>query len=150
MNIKRRLRYLQKNQNSSSMEKKMLEILVDENGKIRISSEFNPLAGVKEDNPSDARKFESIIDELVEVLFHEYRKGSSIGQIIKALSMADICSDMQPYECMENLWSIMMFSFLPKKEKNYRKLKEKYGFKVKVVEPVSFTDPFMFPIGPKS
>lgn len=132
------------------MEKKMLEVLIDENGKIRFSSEFNPLEGIKVNNPSDSRKFLSIMDEMVESLFMTCRKDTSIKQIIKALSIADISSDIQPYECIEQLWSTMMFDFLPEEEKKYRRFKEKHGVKVKVVEPISFRDPFMFPVGPRS
>ncbi len=124
------------------MKKKMLEILVDEDGKISISSETNPFAGADLNSAAYLMKFQTIIDELVKRLFLSYKNGNSLSQIVKALSIADICADSQPYMCIENLWSTMMFSYLPKREKTYRKMKESYGYKVKVKEPVQM-NPFM-------
>ena len=125
------------------MKKKMLEILLDEDGKISVSSETNPFAGADLNSAAYLQKFQTIIDELVKRLFLSYKNGNSLSQIIKALSIADICADAQPYMCIENLWSTMMFSFLPKREKTYRKMKESYGVKIKVKEPVQFNPFFM-------
>lgn len=124
------------------MKKKMLEILLDEDGKISVSSETNPFAGADLNSAAYLQKFQTIIDELVKRLFLSYKKGNALSQIVKALSIADICADPQPYECIEQLWYTMMMSYLPKREKTFRKMKESYGVKVKVKEPIQMS-PFL-------
>lgn len=118
------------------MKRKLLEILIDETGKVSISSEINPLENVDPFKMSYSRSVINLIDNMMEALLCEYISGSNIGRIIKALTMADISADIQPYECAEHLWFTMMHTFLPRNEKRYRKMKEARGFQVEVNEPV--------------
>lgn len=118
------------------MKQKLLEILIDEKGKVFISSETNPLEHINPDNLSDSRLLTNLVDSMTEALLCEHISGSNIGRIIKALTMADISADIQPYECAEHLWFTMMNTFLPRNEKRYRKMKEARGFYVEVNEPV--------------
>ncbi len=89
-----------------------------------------------------------MLEPLIEALFLEYfiNKNMMLSRVIKFLTIADICADGQPYQHIEHLWDMMMFSHLPKYEKKYRKMKESYGFKVKVDEPITWVNPFMLDI----
>lgn len=113
------------------MKQKVLELSFDDvTGKFELESEFNPVDGFSSDS--------DMLDTLVSAIFEENSKGQSISQIIRLMTMANIAADVQPYEHVEQLWHTMMFSVLPDKEKQYRKMKEEHGVVAKVVEPVSF------------
>lgn len=123
------------------MKKIILNLSVDDSsGELSVSSDYSPLNYEGDiQTPKNERILESFIDKLVPVLIDEYSRGMDLSRIVKALTIADICADLQPYENVEHLWCSMMFSFLPKNEKKYRRVKEKKGFHIKVHEPVSST-----------
>lgn len=130
------------------MKKTILEITMDENGKYSFSSEFCPVKGIDLNKTADLKRYEKHLDRMVEDLFtsyyEEFKQGrlSPISQIVKLLTIADICADGQPYEHAEHLWATMMMSWLPEKEKKYRKMKEAHGFVTDVHEPFSITPMF--------
>lgn len=120
------------------MKKKVFELSFDEvTQKFSIKSEFNPAAGFSMENLSDAKRIDRIIDELVKTIFEQNLNDSSASQIIRCLTIANISADAQPYQHIEELWSTMVFSFLPRKEKGYRKMKEERGIVADVIEPVT-------------
>lgn len=128
------------------MKKKMLEILVDENGEYTFNCEFSPIASPDPFAKREMLKAEKEIEKIVRKLIDEYIEGGPLSQVIKVLSIADIAASIQPYEQIEELWANMMFSYLPKNEKRLRRIKESKGFKVKVIEPQTFGQWGAFPM----
>lgn len=118
------------------MKKKVLEVVVDENGKYTFESDFNPMDGLVEDDSRSERKYVRILDRVVEDLFLASCKDIRISQIMKLLTTADICANLQPYEQIEELWSTLIYSLLPDREKKYRRMKESHGYRTKVNEPL--------------
>lgn len=129
-----------------AMKQKVLELSFDaETQNFDIISEINPFAGLDPDKKESEEILYGFLDKLVELLLDKH--SLVISSIVKTLTMADICADVQPYEHIEDLWSLMMFRLLPDKEKHFRKMKEERGFRVKVIEPKVFGNFFSsFPI----
>lgn len=111
--------------------KKVLEVIIDDDGKMKFSSEYN--LGLTKDD------YKLAIEGLVECLWKD--KNEDIYPIIRVLGMAEMMSTAQPYSLVESFWSTMMFSFIPRMEKFATELKSKYGFKdEEVTRPMRWGD----------
>ena len=135
--------------------KKFLEVLMDENGQLHISTDFT-FADEIENPPKDKKKHAKEMDELfrktissvIEEIWGNHNL--HISKAIRYLSMAEIIACAQPYDNAEELWSTLMFSYIPQYEKFADNLKKPYGFDPsRVIRPVSIGNPsaFMFPLG---
>lgn len=118
------------------MKKTLLELSFDdESMKYDLISEFDPLEGLEPFSLKCAGKSNDLIEKLVETLLDK-----SNPAISRLMTIADICSDSQPYDHIEQLWSMMMFDYLPEYEKYFRKMKEQRGLCGDVIEPVRFVN----------
>lgn len=138
--------------------KKFLEVLIDDNGELHLSTDIE-FADSIENPPKDMMAFEKIADQLhrkairgvVNAVWKE--KNLNVSKAIRYLSMAEIITNAEPYEGAELLWSAMMFDYLPKYEKYSDKLKMPFGYDpVKRVRPLTLSSkqgimpfPFMKP-----
>lgn len=121
------------------MKKILMELSYDDQTKkFDLVSQFS-LSDVLNQNALDEKQMNVIIDGLVETILD--KKDIEISKILKSMTIADICSDVQPYDHIVQLWMNMMFSYLPAREKVFRKMKERRGMHVKVHEPVTCVNP---------
>lgn len=128
------------------MKKTVFELSFDdETSMYDIRSEFSPLSGLDPQSLEYLNTMNQVIDKLVERLLD--KRDLEISRIIKMITMSDICSDVQPYEHIELLWSMMMNDYLPEHEKHFRKMKERRGLRVKVQEPIRFVNMDLFNSG---
>lgn len=124
--------------------KKFLEVLVDDDGNLHLSTDYE-FADSVENPPTDMKKhqeecdllFRQTIRGVVNALWKERKL--NVSKAIRFLSMAEIISDVQPYDNAEQLWSAMMFEYIPQYEKFSAQLKRPYGFNPsKVIHPMTF------------
>lgn len=129
--------------------KKFLEVLVDDNGEMLFSTDFEFSDSI-ESPPKDLGKEAKLLDHrnrqvmsgLINAVWRDHNL--NVSKAIRFLSMAEIISCAQPYEAAELFWSTMMFSFIPHYEKFSTSLKKPYGFDPsKVTRPVGG----VFPLG---
>ena len=113
--------------------KKFLEVLVDDDGNLHLNTDYE-FADSVENPPTDMNKFQEENDLLL--------KQDTLNRmwiLRRYLSMAEIISDVQPYDNAEQLWSAMMFYFIPHYEKFSTQLKKPYGFNPsRVIRPMTF------------
>ena len=124
--------------------KKFLEVLMDDDGNLHLSTDFE-FADSVENPPTDMKELEKENDRLsrltMEGVINAIWKERKIhvSKAIRYLSMAEIISDAQPYDNAEHLWGAMMFDYIPCYEKYASKLKTPYGFDPsKVIRPIKF------------
>ena len=124
--------------------KKFLEVLVDDDGNLHLNTDYE-FADSVENPPTDMKKYQEENDLLlkqavrgvVNALWKERKL--NVSKAIRYLSMAEIISDVQPYDNAEQLWSSMMFYFIPHYEKFSTQLKKPYGFNPsRVIRPMTF------------
>lgn len=124
--------------------KKFLEVLVDDDGNLHLTTDYE-FADSVENPPTDMKKlqeesdllFRQTIRGVVNALWKERKY--NVSKAIRYLSMAEIISDVQPYDNAEQLWSAMMFGYIPQYEKFSTQLKKPYGFNPsKMIRPTTF------------
>lgn len=120
--------------------KQLLNVAIDDNGRIEIQTAdeqtMNSFIGLDKLDAAD-QFFRRGMEAAVQQIWKE--KNNTFSQIIRVLSMVEICACNQPYEMAEDFWSLMMFNFLPKYEEFADSLKKQYGFNSKeVIKPISF------------
>ena len=124
--------------------KKFLEVLVDDEGNLHLSTDYefadsveNPPVDMKQYQEESDLLFRQTIRGVVNALWKERK--INVSKAIRYLSMAEIISDVQPYDNVEQLWSAMMFDYIPQYEKFSAQLKTPYGFNPsKVIRPMTF------------
>lgn len=137
--------------------KKFLEVLVDDDGLMHFSTDFEFPDSVV-NPPKDLARHQAEMDNLyrraVRSLVTEAWKKRNFhpSKAIRILSMAEILSCAQPYENAEEFWSCMMFDLIPRLEKFSANLKRPFGYDAsKVVRPIKMDGPdFMTSIFPMS
>jgi hypothetical protein len=113
--------------------KKFLEVLMDDNGELHFSTDFE-FADSVERPVRDMKEFEKIFDQInrrairgvVNAVWNE--KNLDIAKAIRYLSMAEIITCAEPYEGVEQLWDSMMFYYVPHYERYSDQLKVPYGY----------------------
>lgn len=128
--------------------KKIMEVLLDDDGSVTFRSECNySFFGGDLITPTKPSKkldktFKKVIEGFVKCIWEE--GNTQISSVVRILSMAEMMACAQPYSQVEEFWSNMMFSFVPRMEKYSANLKTKYGFKDEdVVRPLSFGNPII-------
>lgn len=128
--------------------KKFLEVLMDDNGEFHFSSEMEFLNEDMTDRKAkDRDKMQKrLIGAFTEFLWKT--RELKLSKAIRMLSFAEIMSNAQPYEAIEEFWSIMMLDdFIKNNEKWVEEIKIKYGFDGKgVVRPFVQKGINMFPM----
>ena len=129
--------------------KKFLEVLVDDSGEMHFSTDFT-FADSVERPPKDLKKegkevdarYRQVIRGLVGAMWKD--RNLDVSKAIRYLSMGEMIACAEPYENAEELWSTMMFSFIPHYEQYASSLKKPYGYNPsKMTRPVSG----VFPLG---
>ena len=106
--------------------KKFLEVLVDEDGSLHFSTDYEfPEGDVSQEEMSiylerSRKAIGGLVDEGWKNSNHHPSKA------IRCLAMAEIMACAEPYERAEEFWSTMMFGYIPYFEKYAAKLKNKY------------------------
>lgn len=114
--------------------KKFLEVLMDDDGQLHLSTDFDFPDSVK-NPPKDEKAFLAEMDQLykntitgtVNAIWKE--RNLNVSKAIRFLSMAEVISCASPYENAEDLWGALMFDFIPKYEAFASKLKIPFGFR---------------------
>ena len=123
--------------------KKILEVLMSDDGSVTINHDGD--LGVKaEDLLGGETHAENLIETLMDAFINKRWKDSDkeLGNIIRILGMAEAMSCQQPYDVVENFWTGMMFSFIPRKEKYASSQKAQFGFDdSKVTRPRTWVNP---------
>ena len=136
--------------------KKILEVVLDDDGKMKFKSEYQYFIREEELNCSPRMQkqvikkmdeiFMTAIEGFVDCLWKD--NNHEIYPIVRVLSMAEMMSCVQPYQQAEDFWNNMMFHFIPRMEGFATKLKKKYGYDdSEVVRPMVFGDPSAFTSG---
>jgi len=127
--------------------KKFLEVLMDDDGMLHFSTDFQFPDSV-ENPPKDWAKHTVEMEDLnrraIRSLVTEAWKNRNFhpSKAIRILSMAEIIACAQPYENAEELWSVMMFDYIPHYEKYSANLKRPFGFDAsQVVRPIKIGGP---------
>lgn len=123
--------------------KKFLEVLMDDEGLLHLSSDFE-FADTHDNPPSDLKIFAAEMDDLhrraIRSLVTETwkNKNQNPSKAIRFLAMAEIIACAQPYDHAEHFWSAMMFDYIPKYEKLATGLKKPFGYDAsKIIRPVT-------------
>lgn len=123
--------------------KKFLEVLMDDDGVLHFSTDFK-FADSLDNPPKDVKALEQEYEEwnlkLIRDLVKEVWKNRNQhpSKAIRYLAMAEMITCAEPYECAEDLWTTMMFHFIPHYERYSSQLKKPYGF-----NPSKMTRPFV-------
>lgn len=135
--------------------KKFLEVLEDDNGNIIMNTDvefFDELDNPSKDFKDNARFFDKTIKRLIKAMTEIAweKKNYHVSKAVRFLTLAETISGAQPYDSAEQLWSTMMFSFIPRYESFADKLKKPYGFNpADVTRPITVPGPInasMFPL----
>ena len=129
--------------------KKFLEVLVDDNGEMLFSTDFefsdsleSPPMDLDEEAKLVDQRYRQVMRGLVNAIWRDHNL--NISKAIRYLSMGEIISCAEPYDNAEQLWCTMMFSFIPHYEKYSSSLKKPYGFDPSnIIRPISG----VFPMG---
>ena len=113
--------------------KKFLEVLMDDNGELHFSTDVE-FADSVERPVKDMNEFQKIFDQInrrairgmVNAVWKE--KNLDVAKAIRYLSMAEIITCAEPYEGAEQLWSSLMFEYLPHYERYADQLKVPHGY----------------------
>lgn len=116
--------------------KTLLNVQMDENGELTLVADYN----VPDDEASALKMMEAAMRSLIMQIWKE--RNTKLSRIIRLLSMAEIAACAEPYSQAEELWTTLMYSFIPHSELICNPLKEQYGFDPKgVTRPIMYTDP---------
>ena len=130
--------------------KKFLEVLVDDDGEMLFSTDFE-FADSVESPPKDLDEEAKLLDQryrqvmrgLINAVWRDHNL--NVSKAIRYLSMAEIISCAEPYEVAELFWSTTMFHFIPHYEKYSSSLKKPYGYDPsKIIRPVGGAFPLGF------
>ena len=130
--------------------KKFLEVLVDDNGEMLFSTDFefsDSIESPPEDLDKEAeladQRYRQVMRGLIKTVWRDHNL--NVSKAIRYLSMGEIISCAEPYDNAEQLWWTMMFSFIPHYEKYSSSLKKPYGFDPsKIIRPVGGVFPMGF------
>lgn len=114
--------------------KKFLEVLVDENGNYTVHSDcefFDDVQNPPKDFKTASSVFDKTVKPLIKALVETVWKDRNVNvsKAIRYLTLAETISNVQPYDDAEQLWSTLMFGFIPHYEAYADKLKKPYGYK---------------------
>ena len=131
--------------------KKFLEVLMDDEGFLHLSTDFE-FADSRDNPPSDIAVHEAEVDDLhkraIRSLVNEVWKNrnSHPSKAIRILAMAEIIACAEPYDHAEQFWSSMMFDYIPRYEKMASDLKRPFGYDPsKMIRPISCSFPAGMP-----
>lgn len=131
--------------------KKFLEILVNDEGNLHCSTDYvfhDSVYNPPMDHVQEERDFDALCKQLIRGLVETVWKDHDfhVGKAIRFLSMAEVISCAEPYQNAEELWSTLMFHYIPFFESFASGLKKPYGYDdTKIVRPISG----VFPSGHK-
>lgn len=109
--------------------RKLLEVTIDDQGNLDIKSDNEQFLDeiISPYNPKIANAFfKRVLAVMINRIWE--RRNTGISKVVRLLSMAEICATAEPYGQIEELWTNMMFSFIPRYEKYTDSLKQKYGY----------------------
>lgn len=123
--------------------KKFLEVLVDDNGEMHLSTDFkfhdsieNPATDIEQEAKEVDATHRQTIRGVVNALWKEHNL--DISKAIRYLSMAEMLSCAEPYQQAEEFWYTMMFDHIPYYESFATGLKIPYGYDhTKMVRPIT-------------
>ena len=118
--------------------KKYLEVMVDDDGVFHFASGMPP--GGKQDPAAFDREFKQLLHDITEFMWQN--KDQKVSRAIRMEAMAEALGSAQPYEQVEEFWSLMMFDTIPQYESYAASIKEPYGFSNRKV-----TRPTVLPSG---
>jgi hypothetical protein len=118
--------------------KKYLEVLLDDEGTFHFASGM-PLEK-KQDPAAFDREFKQLLHDITEFMWQN--KNQQVSRAIRMVAMAETLGSAQPYEQVEEFWSLMMFDTIPQYESYAASIKEPYGFNDRKV-----TRPSVLPSG---
>lgn len=123
-------RYVCKKRNSM---KKFLEVLVDDNGDLHLSTDYkfhdsveNPVTDIKLAKKEEDANHRKLIRGLVNALWKE--RNYNVSKAIRYLSMTEIMACAEPYQQAEEFWYTMMFDYIPYYESFATGLKIPFGY----------------------
>lgn len=123
--------------------KKFLEVLMDENGELHFSTDFefadsieNPVKDMKAFEAESDRLHRKAIRGVVDAVWKN--KNLNVSKAIRYLSMAEIITCAEPYEGAEHFWYAMMFDYLPRYERFSDQLKIPFGYNPTKNRPLSW------------
>lgn len=134
--------------------KKFLEVLVDDNGMLHLSTDFE-FADSLDNPPSDLMDYmarqddlnKRVISSMIDELWKNRNQHPS--KAIRILAMAEILACAEPYDHAEHFWSCMMFDYIPHYEKLASSLKKPFGYDPsKMIRPISYSFPGGMNISP--
>lgn len=138
--------------------KKFLEVLMDDEGLLHFSTDFE-FADTRDNPPPDLMELtaqsEDLDKRLIRSMVTEVWKNRNVhpSKAIRYLAMAEIIACAEPYDHAEQFWTTMMFGYIPCYEKLASSLKMPFGYDPsKINRPISLSSPkglppFMFPLG---
>ena len=108
--------------------KKYLSVEVDDNGKFHLSSDFpQDYMDCFLQHPEQGEKaFTKLIQSFVPAFWDG--PNPLYMKLIRTLFMTGVVACAEPYCEAEDMWSTLMFSFIPQFEKRAAAIKRKYGF----------------------
>lgn len=123
--------------------KKFLEVLVDDNGEMHLSTDFkfhdsieNPVTDIEQEVKEVDATHRQTIRGVVNAMWKEHNL--NISKAIRYLSMAEMLSCAEPYQQAEEFWYTMMFDHIPYYESFATGLKIPYGYDhTKMVRPIT-------------
>ena len=123
--------------------KKFLEILMDDNGELHFSTDFefadsieNPVKDMNAHIKEADRLHRTAIRGVVNAVWKE--RNLHVSKAIRYLSMAEIITCAEPYDGAEQFWYAMMFDYLPMYERFSDQLKMPFGYNPAKNRPLSW------------
>ena len=127
--------------------KKFLEVLEDENGNFIMKTDvefFDELDNPPKDFNTASAFFDKTVKRLIKAMTETGWRDENVhvSKAIRYLTLAETISCDQPYDNAEQLWSTLMFSFIPHYESFADKLKKPYGYNPStVIRPMTIPGP---------
>lgn len=127
--------------------KKFLEVLMDDDGLLHVSTDFefpDSVVSPPGELAKRAGEMEDLNKKAIRSLITEAWKNRNYhpSKAIRILAMAEIMACAQPYENAEEFWRVMMFDYIPHHEKFASNLKRPFGFNAsEVVRPIKVGGP---------
>lgn len=115
--------------------KKLLEVFIDDQGNLDLACDKEAVISKIANLEKNDETFKKLLATLIKHYWGD--KEIWLSSVIRELAIADACASAQPYESVEEYWSMMMFGFIQRHEKYADSLKRQYGLKTtKVSKPL--------------
>lgn len=123
--------------------RKFLEVLIDENGVMSLHTDFSFYDSVEHPAPSESaaiKQAEKINRMLIQGMIPAMwaKRETQADKAIRFLALAMTIATAEPYDFAEQLWSTLMFEYIPHYEGLADKLKIPFGYDPsRIVRPLT-------------